>query len=72
MLNSHRPFGAMHSGHTHLFSIVQDFTCSIEPICNCQNSSVPGGKPTRIYQADMPVYRYCAQFPYYLVSGWKS
>lgn len=47
MLNSDGPFGAKHAGHTHLFSIVQDFTSSIEPICNCQNSTVPGGKPTR-------------------------
>lgn len=69
MLNSGRPSSAKHSGHVYLFSIAQDRTYSTEPVCNYHHLSVPGGKPTLIYQAGIPVYGYCAQLPYYLLSG---
>lgn len=69
MWNSGRSSSAKHSEHANLFSIVQDCICSTEPVCNYHHLSVPGGKPTHIYQAGILVYGYCVQLPYYLLSG---
>lgn len=69
MLNSGRSSSAKHSEHAHLFTVAQDCTRSTEPVCNYHHLSVPGGKPTHVYQAGIPVYGYCAQLPCYLLSG---